>query len=296
MQKYLSFHLFNVAGTEITIETLAIFAFILLVSYLISFVIRGAITKALKLRKIADEGSIGVTRRLTHYLIMFIGLGVGLQTIGINLNALFAAGAVFAVAIGFAMQNITQNFVSGLILLIERTIKPGDILKVENQLVRVSNLGIRATVARTLDDEEIIIPNSVLVQNSVTNYTMKDRHYRLRAEVGVVYSADMQQVREVLEKAANQIEWRDSTRKPRILLRRFGSSSVDWEVSVWITDPWTSQQRMSELFEVVWWSLKEAGITIAFPQLDVHFDTSVMDVLHKKKFSRDRSHESSSRI
>jgi len=100
------------------------------------------------------------------------------------------------------MQNIMQNFVSGVILLTERTIKPGDVLQVDQRFVRVQNMGIRATIARTLDEEEIIIPNCAIVQANVTNYTLKDSLYRLRCTVGVVYSADMRAVREVLEKTA----------------------------------------------------------------------------------------------
>ena len=216
-----------------------------------------------------------------------MGIAVALHTVGINLTALFAAGALFAVALGFAMQNITQNFASGVILLVERSIKPGDILKVEGKLVKVIRMGIRATVSRTLDDEEIIIPNAVLVQNSVTNYTLKDKLYRLRAMVGVVYWSDMALVRETLEKVARQIPWRVENLDPRILLRQFGSSSVDYEVSVWIDDPWRLQLRLSELHEAIWWALKEAGITIAFPQVDVHLDPPVMRSLEGLALSRD---------
>jgi small-conductance mechanosensitive channel len=224
---------------------------------------------------VTDEGTVGVVQRLIHYVILIVGIAVALQTIGINLNALFAAGALFAVALGFAMQNITQNFVSGVILLVERSIKPGDILRVEGKLVKVGRMGIRATVSKTLDEEEIIIPNSVLVQNTVTNYTLKDRLYRLRTTVGVVYWSDMAKVREALENATAEIPWRFQGIDPRILFRQFGSSSVDFEVSVWIDNPWLAQWRLSGLNEAIWWALKEAGITIAFPQVDVHLDTPV---------------------
>ena len=137
--------------------------------------------------------------KLLSQIVVAIGLGIGLQTIGINLSALFAAGAIFAIGLGFAMQNIMQNFVSGVILLTERSITPGDVLKVEQQFVQVQKMGVRATIARTLDDEEIIIPNSAIVQSTVTNYTLRDSMYRLRCTVGVVYSSDMRLVREVLE-------------------------------------------------------------------------------------------------
>jgi len=166
-----------------------------------------------------------------------------------------------------------QNFVSGLILLTERSITPGDILQVEGRFVRVQTMGIRATIARSLEEEEIIIPNSTIVQSSVINYTLGDSLYRLRCVVGVVYGADMKLVRETLERAGAEIGWRIKDKEPVVLLLEFGDPSVNWEVSVWMDEPWRARKARSELCEAVWWALKEAGITIAFPQLDVHLDT-----------------------
>jgi small-conductance mechanosensitive channel len=275
MEAYFDLHLFDVAGTPITLATLITLVLILLVTIVISKVLEMATVRAFRLRKVTDEGTVGVARRLVHYSVLLIGIGIGLQTVGINLTALFAAGALFAIALGFAMQNIAQNFVSGVILLVERAIKPGDVLKVEGRIVKVTKMGIRATIARTLDDEEIIIPNSVLVQTTVKNLTLKDRLHRLRATVGVLYSSDMAKVMETLQKAAEEISWRVQHLPPRIFLREFGNSSVNFEVSVWIDQPWRMQQRASELNKTIWWALKEAGITIAFPQLDIHLDSPV---------------------
>lgn len=273
--------LFTLAGTPVTAATLIVFAGVILLTFLISHVIRKALGKALRMRKITDEGTIEVAGRLLHYLVLATGLAVGLQTIGINLSALFAAGAVFAIGLGFAMQTIMQNFVSGVILLTERSIKPGDVLRVDERFVRVLKMGIRATIARTLDEEEIIIPNSIIAQGTVTNYTLRDSLYRLRCTVGVVYGADMRQVREKLEKAALEISWRVKEKVPVIFLTGFGSSSVDWEVSVWMDDPWKANRAKSELNEAIWWALKDAGITIAFPQVDVHFDQPVLEAIKR---------------
>lgn len=271
--------LFEIAGTSITVATLVIFVAIIVVTLIISRVIQGGTTRLLKARGVTHEGTVGVATRLVHYLILLIGLGVGLQTIGINLSALFAAGALFAIGLGFAMQNLMQNFVSGVILLLERSIKPGDVLRVEDRLVKVSHMAMRATHARTLDDEEIIVPNSVIAQATVTNYTLRDSYYRLRCPVGVIYGSDMALVRKTLENVARGAEWRSPDKEPVILMTDFGSSSVDWEVSVWINDPWQVRRRRSDLNEAIWWALQQAGITIAFPQMDVHFDPPVVQGL-----------------
>jgi small-conductance mechanosensitive channel len=113
------------------------------------------------------------------------------------------------------------------------------------------------------------------------NYTLRDSMYRLRCKVGVVYGSDMRVVREVLETTAREISWRIGDKDPVILLAEFGSSSVDWEVSVWMDDPWRVRRAKSELNEAIWWALKEAGITIAFPQLDLHFDEPVVEALRR---------------
>ncbi len=277
----LDIKLFEIGGTPVTLATLSVLLLILVVTWILSGLVQRGMGRAFKLRGVKDEGTVGVTKRLTHYVIMIVGLGVGLQTVGINLSALFAAGAVFAIGIGFAMQNLAKNFVAGVILLLEGSIKPGSILEVEGRLVKVQKLGMRSTIARTLDEEDLILPNANIVEATVNNNTLDDTLLRLRCPVGVVYSADMHQVRQVLEQMAAAIPWRDRTHDPVILLTDFGSSSVDWEVSVWIDDPWKRRRYRSELNEAIWFALLDAGITIAFPQVDVHFDPPVVEAVKR---------------
>lgn len=271
--------LFDIGGTPVTVATLATALIIILITALIASVLHRAMTRLVKARGLEHEGNFGVVMQLVKYAIILIGFTIALQSMGINLTALFAAGALFAVAIGFAMQNITANFVSGLILLFERAVKPGDIVEVEGHVVRIRHMGIRATIGRTLNEEDLVIPNSYLTQTTVKNYTFRDRLFRLRALVGVVYGSDMALVRRVLEETAGAIEWRSRLKESVVLMTEFGDSSVNFEISVWMEDPWQLRRRRSELNEAIWWALKEAGITIAFPQLDVHFDPPVVESL-----------------
>ena len=271
--------LFEISGTPVTLATLAIFVLVLLATLWIARVLQRLFMRAFAARGQQDEGSIAASARLIRYGVWVTGLAVAVHSLGINLTALFAAGAVFAVAIGFAMQNIAQNFVSGVIVLAERAIKPGDVLEVDDRMVQVKDMGIRATIARTLDEEDIIIPNSQLVTTSVKNYTLRDSRYRLRSTVGVTYSSDMARVREVLEATAAELAWRSRDAAPRVFLTDFADSAVVWEVSVWMDNPWQVNRCRSQLNEAIWWALKEAGITIAFPQLDVHFDRPALEAL-----------------
>ena len=137
--------LFEISGTPISITTLVVFVVILVATMIASAILQRIVSRAMKFRGIDQPGSIGVTRRLLHYVTMVVGTCIGLQTIGIDLSALFAAGAIFAIGLGFAMRNMAENFVSGVILLAERTIKPGDVLEIDDEIVRVVRMGIRAT-------------------------------------------------------------------------------------------------------------------------------------------------------
>jgi small-conductance mechanosensitive channel len=276
-----STRLFSIGDAPITLEKIVLFLIVLGLAIVVSRLLQRAMVQALKLRKVKDAGTVGVFKRLLHYIILAIGIGIGFEMIGINLGALFAAGAIFAIGIGFAMQNIVQNFVSGVILLAERSIKPGDVLRVDERLVQVREMGIRATIARTPEEEELIVPNSVLVQSTVTNYTLQNSLYRLRCPVGVTYNSDMALVKQTLTEVAETLNWRVSSKLPVVLMNEFADSSVNFEVSVWIENPWNMRQARSDLNEAIWWALKAAGIVIAFPQRDIHLDPEVSASLAK---------------
>jgi small-conductance mechanosensitive channel len=271
---------FTVGGTRVTLGGLLLLFLIAAATLGFSWLLQRLIVRGARVIG-ARPGPVAVVQRLTHYVVLAVGLGVGLDTLGINLGTLFAAGAIFAIGLGFAMQNIAQNFVSGVILLIEQSIKPGDVMEVEGRFVRVREMGIRATIARTLDDEEIIIPNAAIVQSTVKNYTLKDSIYRLRATVGVVYDSDMALVKQTLLQLASSMSWRNQTKDPLVLMIEFGDSAVVFEVSVWIDDPWVLRRARSDLNEGIWWAFKEKGITIAFPQLDVHLDREALEAIRR---------------
>lgn len=277
----LQVRLFSIAGTPVNTATIVIFVLIIVGTLIVSKVLTRSLGHYFRRTGVRDEGTIAVTARLVHFIVLAVGFGIAVHTIGVNLGALFAAGALFAVGLGFAMQNIAQNFVSGVILMVERAIKPADVLSVEGQMVRVVQMGHRAIVARTLDDEDLIIPNSVLVQSTVKNYTLRDQLYRVRINVGVIYGSDMKTVRTALEECATAFAERNQAKEPVVLMTAFGDSSVNFEVSIWIDNAWFTRQARSKLHEAVWWALKDAGVTIAFPQLDVHFDPPVVESIKR---------------
>ncbi len=278
----LAIELFTVGETSVTVSTIVFVLLIFLAAFIVSRLGQGLVVRLLTRAGIKAETSLKSIRRLVHYGIILAAVVAALQMVGVDLSTLFAAGAVFAVGIGFAMKNIAENFVSGLILLVEQSIKPGDVLQVESETVKVERIGIRSTVVRTRNEEEVIVPNSILVQSMVRNFTLTDSTYLLSTKVGVVYKSDMKKVRAVLQQTANDVPFRVKSEQPRILMREFADSSVVFNVYVWIDQPWIARRLAADLNEAIWWALKEADITIAFPQLDVHFDPQVEGLFGSK--------------
>lgn len=259
-------HLFDIGGTPVTLSTLVVFLLVVGTAYGISRLLRRGLRQVFERRGVADPGTGAAIGRLIHYAIMGLGIAIGLNTAGVNLSALFAAGALFAVALGFAMQDLGANLAAGITLLIERTITPGDILEIDGQVVRVQRIGVRATIGTNLDDKDIIIPNSELVKNRVINYTLRDELLRMRVAVTIDPAADMRRVREVLEATARGVEWRSRKAEPVVLFTDFGPTGPVWEASVFIEDPWRVRSYGSQLREAMWWALEDAGIALARPQ------------------------------
>lgn len=265
--------LFQIGDRPVTIGTLVTTLIVILVTVIVARLVKRGLRRVLSRRGVKDESTVGLVSTLANYAILIIGVGIALQTAGVEIGALFAAGALFAVGIGLAVQDVVKSFVSGIILLSERSIRPGDVLEVEGRLVRVEEMGIRATIVYSRLGERLIVPNSVLVQSTVKSFERVQKAYRISCVVGVHYSSDMHTVREVLEQVARTFEGAVNKDDFLLFLTEFGNSSVNWEVAVWIDDPWERRVHESALYEAVWHALENAGITIAFPQLDVHFDS-----------------------
>ena len=214
------------------------------------------------------------TKKVARYVFWILGILVALHVAGIDLSSVFTTSGLFAVALGFALKDIAGNYIGGLIIKANDSIKRGDVLEVDGQMVKVRSIGIRDTIVRSKDGLDILIPNSLLVGGKIGNYTLRDSICRVATTVGVSYSSDLKKVRDVLEKSCRTIDGLSTQRTPVVTLNDFGNSSVNYHIYVYIENPWNRRVIRSHLNEAIWWGLKEAGIEIAFPQLDVHFDKS----------------------
>ncbi len=263
----------NVAAIESMALRIVGAALVLFGAFWIARATQLFLAKHLKAHTDADPKTFRLYRRVVLVACWGIGGAIALHTLGIDLTHLFTAGGLLAVAIAFAMKNLAENLVSGLILRLEGAIESGDVLYTANgEKVQVKAIGPRTTIVRTKNGADRVIPNAELVQTAISNYTYKDKLERLETKVGVAYDSDLKRVRSTLEGVCDALDWKSTHKKPQVQLFQFGDSAVIYRILVWIEDPWIAGKRRSDLNEAIWWALKDAGIVIAFPQLDVHLD------------------------
>ncbi|MHC5102409.1 MAG: mechanosensitive ion channel family protein [Planctomycetota bacterium] len=211
--------------------------------------------------------------RLIHYAVICIGFLLVISIIGFDLTKFTILISALGVGIGFGLQGVVNNFVSGLILLFEQPVRQGDIVEVAGVWAEVKNIGLRATTVRTFDQADLIIPNADLTTNQVTNWTLSSRQVRLIIPVGVAYGSDVPLVFEILTECAQANEKVAKTPEPVVLFLKFGESSLDFELRVWIIDTDYRLRVRSQLHQEIDRRFREANIVIAFPQRDVHLQT-----------------------
>ncbi len=207
---------------------------------------------------------------VAHYTILSIGFFIGLAALGLDFTRFSLLAGAFGVGIGFGLQNVVNNFVSGLILLFERPVQVGDTVAIGDLMGDVKRIGIRSSTIRTWEGAEVIVPNASLISDPVTNWTHSDRMRRIDISVGVAYGTDPERVLELLRSVARGHKAVASSPEAVALFMGFGDSSLDFQLRVW-TDRFESWvQIRSELTVGIHTALRDAGITIPFPQRDVH--------------------------
>ena len=259
---------------------ISLFSILVALAMILGASLVGQIVQALLSRRVlprlgvevAVSDAIGVVVR---YGLLVLGVVIGVELLGFDLTTLKIAFGALGVGIGFGLQNVVNNFTSGLILLFERTVKRGDILTVEGTDGRVQHVGLRASVLRTREGDDLILPNSILVENMVTNYSYGDELKRVDVGIGVSYASDPNTVRDLLVDVAGAHEEVLPQPPPSVFFDGFGDSSIDFTLRVWIRDAWKLPQVRSDLFFAVWYALKDAGIEIPFPQRDLHLRSAV---------------------
>ena len=207
---------------------------------------------------------------LMQFALTGLGLIVILQAFGININSLALLASVLGVGIGFGLQNIANNFISGLIILLERPIQVGDFINLADLTGTVERIGARSTEIRTLDLVTIIVPNSEFIENKVINWSHGHPVSRLHIPLGVAYGSDIKRVRKTVLEAANTHPEVLRYPSPQLWFKGFGESSLDFDLLVWIREPRHQFQVTSDLYYLLEANFRRAQIEIPFPQRDLH--------------------------
>ena len=267
--------LFELQNTEVSFLTLIIFLF-----FIASFIIASKVIKKMLLSRFLtrfeiESGLRYTLARVTQYIIVTIGVLISFQFIGIDLSSLAVIFGFLSVGIGFGLQNVTSNFIAGLIVLFERPISVGDRVEVAGIQGDVLEINIRATKIRTLNKVSIIVPNSEFVSSNVINYSHGDPQYRLDVEVGVSYGSDLDTVIKALREVADENNSVLQNPEPQIHLVSFGDSAWDMQLRVWIPDVKQYPIVQNEFNQAIVKKFKEYDIEIPFPQRDLHVRSSV---------------------
>ena len=272
----LNYNIFALGSARIT--PLSILYLLLLSGTLVylSGKLKKVLISRLLQRTSLDIGAQQAIGTITRYLILFIGFLIILQTVGINLTTLNVLAGAVGIGIGLGLQNIANNFISGLIILLERPIKVGDRIQVDNVHGRVTSIGARSTSILTNDNIAIIIPNSKFVSQNVTNWSFQGNTVRFKVPVGVSYDADTDLVERLLLEAAGEDADVLEQPKPSVRLISFGDNSLNFELRAWSSTRLQQPGLLkSNLNLAILKKFREHDIEIPFPQRDINFRNAV---------------------
>jgi small-conductance mechanosensitive channel len=261
---------FSIGKTRVSALSIMQMAITLLVLLAMVRLISRVANQSIKRTKGLDPTQQLLAQKLVGIGLLVAAFFIGIDIVGIDLTALAVFSGAFGLAIGFGLQKTFGNLIAGIILLMDRSIKPGDVIVVGESFGHVTKIGVRAVSIVTRDGKEHLIPNENLMTQEVENWSYSSPNVRVHIPVGVSYDCDLALAQRLMVEAAMQPERVLKTPKPTVWLRAFGESSVDHEILVWIADPEAGVGNVqSEILNRLWLLFKENGVQIPFPQRDI---------------------------
>jgi len=258
--------IFAFGGHPFSLIDLVTAVAIVAAGYLLSRGAQTLLRRRLTGRMSLDHGVGYAVTRFSHYIVIaFSGL-IALQSVGIDMSSLAVLGGFIGVGLGFGLQNLTSNFISGVILLIEQPVQVGDKITVGPHIGTVNSIGMRSTQVQTFDNVTLILPNALLIQELVINWTHGDSNIRMHVPFGVAYGTDMELLRKTVKLAAAGVPSVLDDPVPELRFLGFGDSSLDFEMLLWTRDPLNQFKTKSDLYFSLEAGLRAAGIEIPFPQ------------------------------
>jgi small-conductance mechanosensitive channel len=263
---------FSVGSLEISVKGLLLAVIIIWVTQLAVRIGQKVLREKILDSRDLDRGLRDSIITITTYVAWSLGLLLTLGVLGVNATSLAVVAGALSIGIGFGLQNIFNNFISGLILLFERPIQVGDYVEVNGLWAEVKQINVRATIVQTFDNASVIIPNSDLISQQVTNWSFKDPRMRRQVDVGVAYGSDIELVRKTLLEIAAQTRQILKYPRPDVLFMDHADSALLFRLRFWthVDNYWSTTTEVR--FELDR-RFRELGIEIAFPQRDLHIRT-----------------------
>lgn len=276
----IEFELLKIGKYSLTFGVLLTILLVVIFTKVVLWIVKKIIFRNKKLGKFED-GNLHSLFQIIKYVIWIFSILIILDTIGLKLNVLLAGSAALLVGLGLGLQNTFNDFISGIILLFEGSIKVGDILEIDNDVVKIQKIGLRTSEAMNRDDIVTILPNSLITTNKVINWSHQSKKTRFRINVGVAYGSDVDLVLEILQKSAlEHPEIKDSLSINARFIN-FGNSSLDFELLFFSRNIFRIENVKSEIRKIINRKFIENNITIPFPQIDLHLKSNISEILTK---------------
>ena len=261
---------YEFGSIELSLGDLVSFASVLIGTVVVVRAMHYLMQRELLPRLSLGQGTESAISLTVSYVLVAFGIVLAFATAGVEPEDLALLGGALGVGIGFGLQDVVRNFVAGLILVAERPINVGDVIEAGDLVGQVHRIGIRSSTIRSLEGAEVILPNADLISGQLVNWTLSDARRRVDLAVGIAYSADPTQAKQILERAIRRQPGVLMDPPPSVIVTGFGDNSVDLEVRVWIADFLDMPRLKSEVAQRVFVTLAEEGIEIPFPQRDIH--------------------------
>lgn len=278
LNNIIEIELFQIGKYSLTVGMVLTILIIIILTKLLLWILKKILFRDKNIDKY-EEGNLYSLFQIMKYIIWISTILIVLDTLGLELNILFAGSAALLVGIGLGLQSTFNDFISGIILLFEGSIKVGDILEIDNDIVKIKKISMRTSVAINRDDITTILPNSLITTNKVINWSHQTKKTRFRIEVGVAYDSDVDLVISILKESAAEYLNETSDATINVKLLDFGSSSLNFVLLFYSKDIFRIETVKSEIRKVINRKFIENKITIPYPQIDLHVKEN-----HKKTF------------
>lgn len=222
----------------------------------------------------ANTGVVHAGLTISSYVIIGVGILMIFDALGLDVTTLTFITGGLSIGIGFGLQQVVGNFISGILILFEQSLRPQDVISINGSMAIVDDLNIRSTTVRTLDNVEVIVPNETFLTSAVTNYTKTNPLLRVLLTVGASYDSNPKEVRQILKKVAEKHPDVQEEPKAEVFLIEFADSSINFQLAVWLDNPTLIKRVNSELHLMIWEAFEENNIEMPYPQRDLHIRSS----------------------